>query len=572
MVMLIAGAVTIIFHRFKQPVVLGYIVAGIIIGPHTPPFALIRDEAVINTLAELGIVFLLFSLGLEFSFRKLLRIGTTVLVSALAEIILLIWIGFQIGRYFGWNTMDALFLGAILSVSSTTIIIKTLDDLKLKRERFAQLIFGILIVEDILAIGMIALLSFVSTSGVVNIDAIFLTLAKLTLFIVVALILGILLIPRLLNYVAKYESNEMLLITVLGICFGFCLLVLKLNYSIALGAFIIGTVMAESKQIHTIEKLIEPIRDMFSAIFFVAIGLMFDPRAFLLYAIPVAVITVFVILGKLVSCGIGTFITGYDIQTSMRVGMGKMQIGEFSFIIASLGVAMHVTSDFIYPVTVAVSAVTTMIAPYLIRAADPLSAGLTNALPPRISRVLSFYTEWLQNIRPQEKNTEIQKMIRRIIFQVFINFTMVIAIFIISAYFSEWIFTILSRWGIDPEIQRAFLWGAALVLAVPFLIAVYRKLQGLSMILAELAMKPNTTGHRYEKARKVISEVIPMTAIIGMVFLLIVLSANILPTIQLLILVLGIVTVIAGLLWKKFIMIHARLQNALRETLDNKEK
>jgi CPA2 family monovalent cation:H+ antiporter-2 len=570
--MMIAGVVTIIFHRFKQPVVLGYIVAGIIIGPHTPPFALIQDETIIKTLAELGIVFLLFSLGLEFSFRKLLRVGSTALICALAEIILMIWLGFQIGKYFGWSTMDSLFLGAILSVSSTTIIIKVLDDLKLKRERFAQLIFGILIVEDILAIGMIVLLSAIGMTGTISVDAIFITVGKLALFMVVALILGILIVPRLLDYVAKYESNEMLLITVLGICFGFCLLVLKMNYSIALGAFIIGTVMAESKQIHVIEKLIEPLRDMFSAIFFVAIGLLFDPKTLLTYAVPVAVITFFVVVGKLVSCGTGAFIAGNDGRTSMRVGMGLSQIGEFSFIIASLGVTLNVTSDFIYPVTVAVAAVTTLLTPYLIKFADPLSLKIANVVPERISRVFTVYTEWLQNIRPQENNIVVRKMIRRIIFQVFINFTMVIAFFLVSAYFAETLFALLSALNIDPQIQRAALWGAVLVVTLPFIIAAYRKLQGLSMILAELAMKPSTKGQRYEKARSIISEVIPIIAIIGMVFLLIILSVNILPSFQLLILVLGVVAVIAGLLWKKFIMIHARLQNALKETLDNKEQ
>jgi monovalent cation:H+ antiporter-2, CPA2 family len=346
---------------------------------------------------------------LEFSFRKLLRVGPTALISALAEIFIMIWLGFQIGKFFGWSTMDSLFLGAILSVSSTTIIIKVLDDLKLKHERFAHLIFGILIVEDILAIGMIVLLSAVSITGTIGVDAIFITVGKLALFIVVALILGILLIPRILDYVAKYKSNEMLLITVLGLCFGFCLLVLKMNYSIALGAFIIGAIIAESKQILVIEKLIEPIRDMFSAIFFVAIGLLFNPGALVAYALPVAIITLFVVAGKLISCGTGAFIAGNDIRTSMRVGMGLSQIGEFSFIIATLGVSLKETSDFIYPVTVAVSAVTTLLTPYLIQVADPFSIKIANALPKRISHVFSFYTEWLKIFVRREIKTSYEK-------------------------------------------------------------------------------------------------------------------------------------------------------------------
>jgi CPA2 family monovalent cation:H+ antiporter-2 len=292
----------------------------------------------------------------------------------------MIWIGYEIGRWFDWNTMDSLFLGAILAISSTTIIVKALNDLKMKNERFAQLIFGVLIVEDILGIGIIALLSSIAVSGTVSSGEVFSTVGKLSLFMIVALVIGILLVPRLLAYVAKFESNEMLLITVLGLCFGFCLLVVKLEYSMVLGAFLIGAIMAESRQLLKIERLIEPVRDLFSAIFFVAIGLMIDPMILLQYAWPIAVITVAVVLGKMLSCGMGAFIAGNDGRTSLRVGMGLSQIGEFSFIIAALGMTLQVTSDF-YPVAVAVSAITTLLTPYLIRAADPLSIKLLRWCP-----------------------------------------------------------------------------------------------------------------------------------------------------------------------------------------------
>ena len=327
-IMLVAGVVTILFHRFKQPVVLGYIVAGFIIGPHTPPFGLIHDEETIRILAELGVIFLMFCLGLEFSLRKLFKVGATAFIAAFMEITLMIWIGYEIGRWFDWNTMDSLFLGAILAISSTTIIVKALNDLKMKNERFAQLIFGVLIVEDILGIGIIALLSSIAVSGSVSPEEVFSTVGKLSLFMIVALVIGILLVPRVLAYVARFESNEMLLITVLGLCFGFCLLVVKLEYSMVLGAFLIGAIMAESRQLLKIERLIEPVRDLFSAIFFVAIGLMLDPAILLEYALPIVVITIAVVLGKMLSCGLGAFIAGNDGRTSLRVGMGLSQIGN----------------------------------------------------------------------------------------------------------------------------------------------------------------------------------------------------------------------------------------------------
>ncbi len=568
-IMLVAGVVTILFHRLKQPVVLGYIVAGFIIGPHTPPFGLIHDEDTIKTLAELGVIFLMFCLGLEFSLRKLFKVGATAFIAAFLEIVLMIWIGFEIGRWFGWNTMDSLFLGAILAISSTTIIVKALNDLKMKNERFAQLIFGVLIVEDILGIGIIALLSGIAVSGTVSSGEVFSTVGKLSLFMIVALVIGILLVPRLLAYVAKFESNEMLLITVLGLCFGFCLLVVKLEYSMVLGAFLIGAIMAESRQLLKIESLIEPVRDLFSAIFFVAIGLMIDPQVLIDYAWPIVVITLAVVMGKMLSCGMGAFIAGNDGRTSLRVGMGLSQIGEFSFIIAALGMTLQVTSDFLYPVAVAVSAITTLLTPYLIRAADPLSLKLGKVVPSRLARVLSLYGEWLRSIQPQGEGAMLAAMIRRILLQVGVNLALVIAIFFSGGYFAGRIGNWLSEWVSDVSQQKALIWGAALLLSLPFLIAAYRKLKALSMLLAEMGVKPETAGRHTQRVRRVIAEVIPLLSLLVIFLLLSALSASILPTSELLLVIAVVAAVVVALLWRWFIRVHTRMQIALLETLEN---
>ncbi|HDS1678690.1 TPA: cation:proton antiporter [Pseudomonas putida] len=568
-IMLVAGVVTILFHRLKQPVVLGYIVAGFIIGPHTPPFGLIHDEDTIKTLAELGVIFLMFCLGLEFSLRKLFKVGATAFIAAFLEIVLMIWIGFEIGRWFGWNTMDALFLGAILAISSTTIIVKALNDLKMKNERFAQLIFGVLIVEDILGIGIIALLSGIAVSGSVSSGEVFSTVGKLSLFMIVALVIGILLVPRLLAYVAKFESNEMLLITVLGLCFGFCLLVVKLEYSMVLGAFLIGAIMAESRQLLKIERLIEPVRDLFSAIFFVAIGLMIDPQVLVDYAWPIVVITLAVVLGKMLSCGMGAFIAGNDGRTSLRVGMGLSQIGEFSFIIAALGMTLQVTSDFLYPVAVAVSAITTLLTPYLIRAADPLSQKLGNVVPRRLARVLSLYGEWLRNIQPQGESAMLAAMIRRILLQVGVNLALVIAIFFSGGYFAGRIGAWLTEWVTDVSQQKALIWGAALLLSLPFLIAAYRKLKALSMLLAEMGVKPEMAGRHTQRVRRVVAEVIPLLSLLVIFLLLSALSASILPTSELLLVIAVVAAAVVSLLWRWFIRVHSRMQIALLETLEN---
>ena len=439
----------------------------------------------------------------------------------------------------------------------------------MKNERFAQLIFGVLIVEDILGIGIIALLSGIAVSGTVSSGEVFSTVGKLSLFMIVALVIGILLVPRLLAYVAKFESNEMLLITVLGLCFGFCLLVVKLEYSMVLGAFLIGAIMAESRQLLKIERLIEPVRDLFSAIFFVAIGLMIDPQVLIDYAWPIVVITLAVVLGKMLSCGMGAFIAGNDGRTSLRVGMGLSQIGEFSFIIAALGMTLQVTSDFLYPVAVAVSAITTLLTPYLIRAADPLSQKLGNVVPGRLARVLSLYGEWLRNIQPQGEGAMLAAMIRRILLQVGVNLALVIAIFFSGGYFAGRIGNWLSEWVSDASQQKALIWGAALLLSLPFLIAAYRKLKALSMLLAEMGVKPEMAGRHTQRVRRVIAEVIPLLSLLVIFLLLSALSASILPTSELLLVIAVVAAVVVALLWRWFIRVHTRMQIALLETLEN---
>lgn len=573
-IMIVAAVVTVIFHRLKQPVVLGYIVAGVLIGPHTPPFELIKDEHTIRVLAELGVIFLMFSLGLEFSLRKLLQVGTTALIVAVFEITMMIWIGYQIGLWLGWNNnLDALFLGAILSISSTTIIVKALNDLKMKNERFAQLIFGVLIVEDILGIGLIALLSGVAISGSVSSSDVFLTISKLTLFMVVAMLVGILLVPRLLAYIGRFKSNEMMLVTILGLCFGFCLLVVKLEYSMVLGAFIIGAIMAEARELHWIEKLIEPVRDMFSAIFFVAVGLLLDPRIMVKYAIPILVIAGAVIIGKICSCTIGAMVAGNDGRTSLRMGMGMSQIGEFSFIIASLGMAYKVTSDFLYPIAVAVSAITTLTTPYLIRAADPLAKTIAKMTPRPLARITQLYGEWLNNLHPQGSNAVIWNMIKRILIQIGINMSVVIAIFLCSAYFAINLGNeLLADWIGNIDLRKSLIWGTTLMLSLPFLIASFRKFKAFSMMLAEMSVRESVTGRHTQQVRRIISDILPLLFLTGTLLFLSALSASILPKRESLVLVIVSIVVIVFVLRRWFIRIHSRLQIALYETLEHEEE
>lgn len=569
-VMALAGVVTVLFHRLKQPVVLGYIAAGVIIGPYTPPFQLIHDEATIHTMGELGVVFLMFSLGLEFSLRKLFQVGATAIVAALSEIVLMLWVGYEIGRAFGWATMDSLFLGAILAISSTTIIVKALSDLGVKREPFAQLVFGVLIVEDILGIAMLVLLGGIAQTGELSPGIALITLGKLLLFMVVSLLAGILVVPRALGYVARVGSDEMLLVSVLGFCFGFCLLVVKLDYSIALGAFLIGAVMAESRHLHRIEHLVAPLRDAFSAIFFVTIGLMLNPLVLVDYAGPIAVISLAVVLGKLVSCGLGTFLAGRDGRTAMRVGMTVSQIGEFSFIIASLGLTLKVTSGFLYPIAVTVSAITTLTTPYLIRIADPLSQRLARAMPPAVSNVFGMYSQWLRCLVPRSDGPTIFSLTKRIVLQIAVNLALVSAIFIGVSYGARYAAPWLAHWIVDERVQRVVLWSAALMLAMPFLVAVWRKTQSLARLLAEVSVHPEKAGRFTRAIRHVIAELVPVVSMFGVFLLVAALSGTILPPTGFLIGVLVCAAALTMLLWRWCVKIHASMQIALRETFDER--
>lgn len=561
--MLIAGLTTILCHRFKQPIVLGYIIAGIIIGPYTPPFSLISDVSTVKTLAELGIIFLMFTLGLEFNLHKLGKVGTAAFIAAFLEIVLMIGLGYVIGRLFGWSQINSLFLGCILSISSTIIIIKALNELGLQKERFAHFIFGILIIEDIFAILILALLSTIATTGSLQFNEIALTSAKLASFLVVSLTVGILLVPKLLAYIAKFKSNEMLLVSVLGLCFGFCLLVAKLNYSVALGAFIMGAIIAESRQLNKIEHLINSLSDMFSAIFFVSVGLLFDPKALVHYFIPILLISITVVMGKILSCSLGLLLAGNEGKVSVKAGMGLAQIGEFSFIIASLGISLKVTDNFLYTIAVGVSIITTILTPYLIKYSDSLTRYLTFIVPKSLSSTFELYSDWIQNIQPTEEQIVLTRIIKRSIINIVINLLIVIAIFLSGSY--------LARIGryilLDITITKTLIWALALILSTPFLIAVYRKVKALSMLLAELSVKEVVNKKLTITVRKIISEVIPILAILGILIFASLLSVSILPPFGLLILALVITGIILVIFFPWFIKLHSRLQINLIDSI-----
>lgn len=571
-VMLVAGLTTVIFQRLRQPVVLGYIIAGVVVGPHTNSLIFIHDENTIRTLAELGMILLLFALGLEFSLKKLREVGGAALVAAVCEIVLMLWLGYEIGRFFAWSSIDSLFLGAMMSISSTTIILKALGDLGLKREGFAQVMFAILIIEDVLAIVLMALLTGIASSGDLEAGEAMAAIGRLTLFMAVSMVVGLLLVPRVVDYIARVSRDDVLLIAVLGLCFGFCLLVSEMGYSVALGAFMIGAVVGEATSVRRVERIVGPVRDMFSAVFFVAIGMLIDPKMLVEYAWPITIVTLAVVLGKVITCSFGVFVAGKDARMSLRVGMGLAQIGEFSFVIASLGLSLKVTSGFLYPIAVAVSAITTFLTPYLIRASDPLAGMLARRLPNGVIGVFGAYTDWMGNISFSGQGVAIMKMIRRLVWHVVINMALVVAVFLIMAYLYRRGYF---HWDIFDRrtlVSRSVAWSVAALLSLPMIVAAYRKANALGMLLAELSIPERVGGQHNVKIRAVLARLVPMAALAVLALLVVALASTILPPREVALVLVLIGLVLTWLLWRVLVQIHARLQAALRDTLDKSEQ
>jgi CPA2 family monovalent cation:H+ antiporter-2 len=566
-VMIVAGATTILFQRLRQPVLLGYILAGVLIGPHTPGM-LVDDPRAIDDISNLGVVLLMFTLGLEFSVRKLREVGIGVLAVAVGEVGLMLWIGYGIGGLFGWTGMDALFLGAIISLSSTMVATRTLAEGGHRQQPFAQLVVGLLVAEDMLAIVMLTLLTAVAIGGSVQAEAAFTLIGHLGLFVVVGMILGLLLLPRLVDYVAGFGRDETLLVSVLGICFGASLLAAWMGFSVALGAFLAGAVVAESRSVGRVLRLIEPLRDMFAALFFVAIGLKIDPAMLLQYALPALLIAAVVIIGKTLACSLGIFVVGHDARTALRSGLGMAQIGEFSFVIATLGLSLGVISPFIYPIAVAVSVLCMAASPYLTRSAGGLANGLRRVTPRSVQLLASSYSGWLENLKPVNENAAIAAIFRRLLWHIAINILLVVTLFMIGAYVNGHSWGWFAVFGIHRDLRHTLIWACALFLSLPMLIAIYRKAEALGMLLAEIGIRERFAGSYTQAIRNVLARIIPLVTLLALALLVSALGSTILPPrgIALSLMVLGVL--LAVVLWRGLVKMHARLQAALKETLD----
>ena len=391
LILICAGAMTLLFKRLKQPVVLGYIVAGFIASPNMPYMPSVSDMEGIHLWSEIGVIFLLFALGLEFSFKKILKMGTAPIIAACTIILAMMLVGAFTGHAFGWKQMDCIYLGGMLAMSSTTIIFKAFDDMGLRQQRFASLVLSVLIIEDILAIVLMVMLSTLAVSKEFEGTQMLMSILKLVFFLVLWFVVGIYLIPLLLKKTKSLMSEETLLITALALCFGMVVVASAVGFSAAFGAFIMGSIMAETVEAEKIEHLVNPVKDLFGAIFFVSVGMMVDVALIAQHIVPILCIIAAILLGQtLLSTG-GFLLAGQPLKTAMQCSFSLTQIGEFAFILATLGTSLGVTSDFLYPIVVAVSVFTTFTTPYMIRLAEPAYGFLKRILPASLLSRLERY-------------------------------------------------------------------------------------------------------------------------------------------------------------------------------------
>lgn len=449
-IMLTAGVTSLLFKLFKQPVVLGYIVAGMVAGPYMCGESWITDEHSVDTWSEIGVLFLLFALGLEFSFKKLLQIGGTALIAATTIAIGMMTLGFFTGRMFGWDEMNSLFLGGMLCMSSTTIVFKAINDQGLQNNKFADICFGILIVEDIFAVVLMVMLSSIAVKRSFEGTEMLLQVGKLTAYLVFWFVVGIAIIPTFLKRFKKHLNDETLTIFSIGLCLGMVLLAVGAGFSSALGAFVMGSVLAETVEAERIEHLVQPIKNVFGAIFFVSVGMMINPSELSVNWLPIVVISCVVIIGQILFGSLGTLLSGQTLKVSLQSGFSLVQIGEFAFIIASLGLTLGVTDKTLYPIVVAVSVLTTFLTPYIMRLADPAYKFIDKRMGPGTKMFLENYARSRNTVSMQGVWERLLKKVVKslVIYGVITAFVIILYKQYVNPIITDALKDIMPRWGV----------------------------------------------------------------------------------------------------------------------------
>lgn len=493
LVLCVAAVATVVFQRLRQPVVFGYLLAGMIIGPHVPiPLAV--DPETVHALSQLGVILLMFSLGLEFSFRKLVQVSQKAGAVAVFECSVMISIGYLVGQMLGFTRMESVFAGALIGISSTTIILKAFEEQKVKG-RVTELVFGILIIEDLIAIFLLAILTTVSRSGSISPADLAVTAARLAVFLAGLIGVGLLTIPRTIRMVKRLDQPETMLIASIGICFAAALLALSFGYSVALGAFIGGSLVSESGHEIEIDKLVRPVRDVFVAIFFVSVGMIIDPRALSEHWGATLALILAVIIGKVLAVTVGAFLAGHGRRTAMKAGMSLAQIGEFSFIIAGVGVASGAIGEFMYPVVITVSAVTTLTTPLLIRLSNRAADSIDHWLPEPIQTVAALYASWIEKVRSAPRQPTGRSATNRVIRVILLDAVLLIAVVIgVNLEIARSTFVVGELTGLSPARVRLLVAIAGGLIVVPLVFGLITSARKLGRLLASRAFADAQQG------------------------------------------------------------------------------
>jgi len=492
-VLCVAGVMTVVSQWLRQPVVLGYVLAGLVVGPHVP-VPLVADRAIVQTLSELGVILLMFSLGLEFRLGRLARLGPTAGLTALIECSAMFWLGGAVGEALGWSARESLFAGALIAISSTTVIVKAFDELRV-RVALRERVIGVLVVEDVIAILLLALLPAAALGDAVSWREVAASVGRLAAWLVVLLAAGIAVVPRALRAVVRLGRTETTLVASLGVCFGFALTAHALGYSVALGAFVAGSLAAESDGAPEIERLVSPVRDLFAAIFFVSVGMLIDPRLILEHWVAVLALTAAVIAGKIVFASLGAFLTGAGVRLSLETGMSLAQIGEFSFILAGLGIASGATREFLYPVVIAVSALTMLATPWLIRAAPSAAAQLDRKLPRRLQTFAALYGSWLEKLSAAGREPRAGTALRRLMGLLALDAAVLAALVISVSVWGTPIAAALSELlGSSVRVAWGIVLAGASACAAPLVLGLVRVARRAGVLLASRALPAARAG------------------------------------------------------------------------------
>lgn len=491
----VAAVTTMVFQRLRLPVVFGYMMAGLIVGPHVP-IPLVADEGIVRTLSELGVILLMFSLGLEFTLRRLASAGWSVVIVAVLETGFMLWLGYEAGRLMGWPVLASLFAGATIAISSTTIIVKALAGPRGRdHSRATDLVFGILIVEDLIAILLLAVLTPAAVSGNADAGTLVPTLFRLVVFLALALAAGLLVVPRLMRAVVRLQSPEVTLVVSMGLCFGAAVLAQSIGYSVALGAFLAGMLVAESGEGDVVERLAEPVRDMFLAVFFVSVGMMIVPSLVALHWRTVLGFTALVVVGKIAAVSFTNFLTGAGIRDSVRTGMSMAQVGEFSFILAAAGVASGALPESHYPVIVAVSALTTLATPWLIALADPVAAAIDKRLPRPLQTFAVLYCTWIERARRHPETSVERKRLQAVLRAIALDALVVAGLgFGLGLGADAFAPIVMRLTGLDPKLALFLVVSVTALVAVPFLLGIVRNGRLLGDVLSRRAFAEPVPG------------------------------------------------------------------------------